>query len=172
MGIVNIFKCEFDLSEIVGSKLKLWIQRIFIYKDIFLKIDRFLKKILFLTSRAKFLSCIHENYEHSERVILKSLVKNSRFSCSQYNYVGSFHYFKINLWVNFLCVKNIHQFKCACIQDKSTLRFLEGVWVIVCYIRTRNVQLGIFFITTIHWDKTEDKGHMLMFLRLPLNGYY
>lgn len=130
------------------------------------------KKILFLTSRVKFLSCIHENYEHSERVILKSLVKNSRFSCSQYNYVGSFHYFKINLWVNFLCVKNIHQYKCACIQDKSTLGFLEGVRVIVCYIRTRNVQLGIFFITTIHWDKTEDKGHMLMFLRFPLNGYY
>lgn len=89
-------------------------------------------------------------------------MKNSRFSCSQYNFVGSFHYFKINLWVNFLCVKNIHQFKCACIQDKSTLGFLEGVRVIVCYIRTRNVQLGIFFITTIHWDKTEDKGHMLM----------
>lgn len=128
------------------------------------------KKILFHTSRVKFLSCIHENYKHSERVILKSLVKNSRFSCSQYNFVGSFHYFKI--WVNFLCVKNIHQFKCACIQDKSTLRFLEGVRVIVCYIRTRNVQLGIFFITTIHWDKTEDKGHMLMFLRFPLNGYY
>lgn len=41
MGIVNIFKCEFDLSEIVGLKLKLWIQRIFIYKDIFLKIDKF-----------------------------------------------------------------------------------------------------------------------------------
>lgn len=41
MGIVNIFKCEFDLSEIAGVKLKLRIQRIFIYKDIFLKIDKF-----------------------------------------------------------------------------------------------------------------------------------
>lgn len=54
MGIVNIFKCEFDLSEIVGSKLKLWIQRIFIYKDIFLKTDRFLKKFFFSQAGLNF----------------------------------------------------------------------------------------------------------------------